>query len=374
MLNLDGTKIGLPRHQERVRAWLAGERVAPITIDMALTQKCQMGCQFCLARTQQYPSEPLDWPIYSDFLDDCVEIGHKPGEGVKAISLVSDGESTLNKHFYRFITKARRNGINMAVGTNGEALKWDMIPLLVDSLTYIRINLNSPSPAENAKIMGTTEKAFDRVIHNIQELVRIKKLRKSKVTIGLQMVLMPSYVDQVVPLAKFGRTLGVDYLVIKHCSDNEFRDLGVDYSWYLREDVADILRAAEAESTPEYSVQVKWSKMKIGCNRTYSRCYAIPLLFQLSGSGIVAPCGSFFSEAHKRFHFGNLATQRFKDIWASQAYWDAVNYVKSKYFDPRTECFTLCLHDRLNQALSDMVEKGLPLPQVEDDIQHPNFI
>jgi len=38
-LKLDGTKIGLPQHSNRVEAWLRGERVAPITIDMALITK-----------------------------------------------------------------------------------------------------------------------------------------------------------------------------------------------------------------------------------------------------------------------------------------------------------------------------------------------
>lgn len=43
----------------------------------------------------------------------------------------------------------------------------------------------------------------------------------SCVNSGLQMVLMPDFSDQIVPLAKLGKKLGVDYLVIKHCSDDE---------------------------------------------------------------------------------------------------------------------------------------------------------
>ena len=37
-LILDGTKIAW--HQERFEAWKRGERIAPITIDMALTRAC----------------------------------------------------------------------------------------------------------------------------------------------------------------------------------------------------------------------------------------------------------------------------------------------------------------------------------------------
>ena len=373
-LKLDSTKLGLARHRERVEAWLRGERIAPITIDMALTQKCQMSCRFCYANLQQNPAEPVAWEIYENFLDDCITIGHAPGEGVRAISLVSDGESTLNKYFYRFIEKAHLNGLDIASGTNAEALKQEMMPMLVEKLTYLRVNLNASTPAANARIMGTTEKAFARVIGNVQELVRAKRERKGKVTIGLQMVLMPEYAREVVPLAKFGKTLGVDYFVIKHCSDDEAGRIGVDYSWYTRPESLALLAEAEAESTATYSVQVKWSKIKTGRERRYSKCFGTPFLLQLSGTGVVAPCASFFHPRYQTRWIGDLRRERWQDIWASDRYWEVINELKSERFDPRIMCETLCLQDKVNESLFDLIEKALPLATVPEAIQHPNFV
>ena len=65
-------------------------------------------------------------------------------------------------------------------------------------------------------------------------MVEIKKQNNLSVTIGLQMVIMFEYADQVIPLAKLGKKLQPDYLIIKHCSDNEDGDLGVDYSGYKK--------------------------------------------------------------------------------------------------------------------------------------------
>ena len=65
-------------------------------------------------------------------------------------------------------------------------------------------------------------------------MVDIKKEQNLDVTIGLQMVLMPQYEDQIMPLAELGKELRPDYLVIKHCSDNEDGDLGVDYRGYAK--------------------------------------------------------------------------------------------------------------------------------------------
>jgi len=373
-LRLDGTKIGLAAHRERVEAYLRGERVAPITIDMALTQKCQMACVFCYAGLQQNPSETVPWECYERFLDDCVTIGHLPGEGVKAISLVSDGESTLNRHYYRFIEKAKANGIDIASGTNGEALKKERMPMLVDTLTYIRINLNAAGACANARIMGTSETAHRRVIDNVRELVRVKRERGSRITIGLQMVLMPAYGHEVLPLARFGRELGVDYLVIKHCSDDEAGRLGVDYSWYVKPETLAMLAEAEAESTDGYSVQVKWSKIRTGRQRRYTKCYGTPLMLQLSGTGVVAPCGSFFHKRYKDKWIGDLQTERFRDIWASDRYRDVMNVLKSDGFNPQNDCMQLCLQDKVNEALFDHIENGMELASVPDDIPHPNFI
>ena len=303
-LNLDSTKISF--HKDRVTAWLAGEHVAPITIDMALTQKCSYACTFCYAGLQQNPSEPVDWPAYERFLDDCVEIGHKPGHGVKAISLVSDGESTENPFFIRFIRKAKANGIDIASGTNGLKLKPNDFETIVDNLTYLRININAARPEPYAEIMGTSQKNYFTVIENIDRLVKLKRKKLSPITIGLQMVLLPEYADEVLPLAKLGKELGVDYLVIKHCSDDENGRLGVDYSWYKSETAQKLLKAAESFSDDRYSVQVKWSKINTGRDRRYSRCYGPPLFLQMSGTGIVAPCGSFFHERYRRFHIGDI--------------------------------------------------------------------
>lgn len=373
--NLDGTKIA--HHADRVKAWMNGERVAPITIDMALTQKCSYACTFCYAGLQQNPASPARWEHYEQFLDDCTVIGHKPGEGVKAISLVSDGESTENPYFLDFILKAKRNNIDIASGTNGLKLPMDRAADLVESLTYLRININAAEPRPYAQVMGTVEKNYYKVLENIRELVRLKQDLNSDITIGLQMVLLPEYADQVLPLAKLGRELGVDYTVIKHCSDDEDGRLGVDYSWYLSDEATSLLKTAEAMSTSKYSVQAKWSKLRTGRNRKYSKCFGTALLLQMSGTGIVAPCGSFFSQKYKRFHIGDIKEQPFREIWASDSYWEVMSFLGSEHFDPRKECATLCLQDKVNEVLFDLVENNNILSISElskGDLPHRNFI
>ena len=187
------------------------------------------------------------------------------------------------------------------------------------------------------------------------------------------MVLMPEYSDQLLPLAKLGKQLQPDYLIIKHCSDNEDGILGVDYSGY--EKIYGLLKQAESYSDKNYKVKVKWSKIKSGENRSYNRCYGAPFMIQISGSGLVAPCGMLFNEKYKRYHIGNICEKRFKDIWESEEYWEVMNHLASAKFDAKTMCGTLCLQHKVNEALDNHVKGVKPLKQASDmKIRHINFI
>ena len=374
LIHLDTNKLAL--HPDRLKAFLDGEHVAPITIDMALTQKCSYACTFCYAGLQQNPSAPSDWPVYKKFLDDCKRIGHKENEGVKAISLVSDGESTESPYYLDFIKYASDLGIDIASGTNGMKLEKFDLEILVRSLTYLRINFNAAHPEAYQQVMGCSEKAFNKVVNITSDLLRLKSETNSNVTIGYQMVLMPEYADQVLPLASMSRDLGLDYLVIKHCSDDEHGSLGVDYSWYTTKEADNLLKIAEQFSTSNYSSQAKWSKIKTGRDRIYKKCYGTPLLLQMSGTGIVAPCGSFFHKVYGDKHIGDIKEESFYDIWKSDKYQQVMSFLRSDRFDAKSMCASLCLQDKINEELYKIIELNQPLPEVEnkDNMPHVNFI
>lgn len=364
-LILDGTKIAW--HKDRIEAWERGERVAPITIDMALTRACNFGCNYCYAMMQENERLPITKEVIYNFLEDSAEMG------VKGISLVSDGESTLSPVFADSIVRGSELGISMAVGSNAYLLNERKLRQILPHLTYFRVNITAGEPKRYAEIMGVKEEWFYRVCENLRLMRKIKDEQNLDVTIGMQMVLMPEYEDQILPLAKLGKELRPDYLVIKHCSDNEDGFLGVDYGAYRK--LYDVLHEAEALSDDGYRVSVKWSKIKDEGTRRYQRCYGAPFLLQISGSGLVAPCGMLFNEQYKKFHMGNIVTQRFKDILNSERYWEVMGYLASPAFNAQKMCGSLCLQHKVNEYL-DSYQKGeieLAVPAGAAP-QHLNFI
>jgi MoaA/NifB/PqqE/SkfB family radical SAM enzyme len=366
-LLLDGTKIAW--HLDRLEKWKKGERIAPITIDMALTRACNYSCHFCYAMMQENEREVITKKIMDDFLEDCAEIG------VKAISFISDGESTISPVFVDAVKKGHDLGLSMAAASNGFVLTKTQAEKILPYMTYLRINFSGGEKKRYAEIMGTKEDYFDRVCKNIKDMMEIKKRLKLPVTIGMQMVLMPQDADQIIPFAKLGSELKPDYAVIKHCSDNEDGDLGVDYNAY--EKIYPLLEEAEKYSSENYKVVVKWSKIKDKGNqgRSYQRCYGAPFMLQLSGSGLIAPCGPLFNEKYKKFHIGNICTDRFKKIVFSDRYWEVMKYLASSKFNAQKMCGSLCIQHKTNEVIDAYVkgEVHLEKPTGEEPL-HVNFI
>ena len=362
---LDGTKIQW--HTDRLAAWERGEHIAPITIDMALTRKCDASCWFCYAQLQENDRHEITKEVIDAFLEDSARMG------VKGISLVSDGESLLSPLYAHTIQRGAVLGMSMASGTNGRLFTRAKLQEVLPSLTYLRINFSAGTKARYSEIMGFKPEIYDRVVANIRDAVAIKGRLNLPVTIGMQMVYEPRDADQLLPFAQLAVDMGVDYAVIKHCSDDEYGTLGVQYGKY--KDTYPLLREAEALSTRQTQVVVKWSKIGDEGRRNYSRCYGPPFLIQISGSGLVAPCGMMFNDRYAKFHIGNICEERWWDIWQSERYWEVMGYLASDNFDARSMCGALCLQHMVNQALDGHV-KGLQAitPATGPEPMHLNFV
>jgi MoaA/NifB/PqqE/SkfB family radical SAM enzyme len=347
-LMLDGTKIAW--YTDRLAAWERGERIAPVTIDMALTQACNYKCKFCYGQLQKNKGYVIEQWHIDRFLKDASAIG------VKGVSLVSDGESTLSPIFAHTIITGSQQGLSMACGTNGYKLDREKMIAILPHLTYLRVNISAGEADRYYEIMGSPKDGFTTVRRNIRDAVWLKQSGYHNCTIGMQMVLMPEFADQIIPLASLALELGVDYLIIKHCADDEHGTLGVKYDKY--QDLFELLKRAEGMSNSTTRIVIKWSKICDANIRTYSRCLGVPFMLQISGTGLVAPCGMFFGEAYERYHMGNITLSSFRQIWESDEYWRIIDELAGSSFDARRDCGCLCLQHSLNKAL-DNHTKGI---------------
>jgi len=368
-LILDSHKLSW--HYDRVAAWEAGERIAPVSVDMSLTRACSAMCSFCYAMMQESQARSSIKESHAlNLLDDFAEMG------IRSVSLVSDGESTISKAYVPFIQHAAKLGINIGNATNAWEWEPEKIEAVLPHITWLRFTVAAGRPESYAKIMykgPEHTQVFDRAMSHIRYAVELKRKKNLGVTLGIQMVLMPDLKDEILPFAKLGLDLGVDYAVIKHCSDDEQGTLGIDYSQY--EALHPLLEQAESMSNEQTKVIVKWSKIKEGDKPTYQRFYGPQFLLQISGSGLVAPSGMFFNARYSKLHIGNFTEERMKDIWKSDRYWRVMNYLASPHFNAQTMMGTLPIQHYVSVALDNHL-KGIQRiqPGTGEKPLHVNFL
>ena len=341
---LDGTKIGF--WKDRVEAWERGERIAPVTMDVAWTRKCQAACVFCYATGQaSSDGKAITQKVAFDYLDDAAELG------VKGISLISDGESTMVPWYAESIEYASKLGIKIGIGSNGITLTRPVLERILPHISYLRFNFSAGEKKRYAEIMGVKQRVYDIVLQNVRDAMDIVRRDKLNVSVNMQLVCMPQDGDQLLPFARLAASVRPTYAIIKHCADSKDGHVGVDYSGYKA--LYDTFRQCEALSDDDFKIVVKWNRIENDGKRNYKNCYGPPFLLQISGNGLVSTCGFHFNEKYKKFHMGNIVDTRFRDIFNSDRYWEIVRYLASDQFDASERCGPNCLQTMTNQWLYD---------------------
>lgn len=353
-LILDGTKVGY--WPERIAAWQRGERIAPIHCDVAWTRKCQAACNFCYASLQaSSDGGEITKQIAFDFISDAADLG------VKGISLISDGESTLVPFYAESIEHARKCGLAIGAGSNGIVLRKHVLERILPHLSFLRFNFSAGTKKRYAEVMGVSQAQYDIVVQNITDGMEIIRRDNLPCTLNMQLVSTPRDADQIIPFARLAASLKPSYFIIKHCSEGDEGQLGVDYSKY--DDMQPLYEEAERIGREAGVIaRVKWNRIKTKLKRSYTRCFGTPFQLQVSGNGTIGPCGLRFNSKYASTHIGNITRTRFKDILASDRYWEVVRYLASEHFNPQERCPPGCLQDPTNEFLFKYVngEVGLP--------------
>jgi|ETNmetMinimDraft_11_1059920.scaffolds.fasta_scaffold12229_2 MoaA/NifB/PqqE/SkfB family radical SAM enzyme len=349
---LDGNKMLW--HLDRLESFKKGKRFAPVHIDQGLSKGCNIACHFCYGVTQgnfyKKGSERIFErnALLNNYIKSAGEVG------VRSIALIGEAEPTLNPNVYDAIVVGKNSGISMSIATNG--ILWDTSSkgeAALENLEWMRFNISAASHKSYIKIHASKE--FDTAIKKIKYCVKTKKKKNLDLTIGLQMVLTPKCIGEVVPLAKLSSQLGVDYLQIKHCSDTVKNDLGFFERLDEYHKFVPILKEAESYSNENLKVIVKWDKITNEGKREYNQCLGAPFLLYGEGTGLMYSCGMFFSGAkyEKDFLMGDLNKQTFKEIIESDRYWNVVDKVKNE-IDVHKECYANCRTHSCNNFLWDV--------------------
>lgn len=334
-------------HMDRVhKHFVRGKRIAPVMIDAGITKVCNIKCEFCYGIHQKMNGTMIPREALIRLFNEA------PKVGVKAIAIVGDGEPTLNPALVDAVKAGAEGRLDMAVATNGLWMPGTMIEDLVRRLVWLRFNLSAVGD-NYAVVHGAP--VWDRVKANILKTVATRDAVGSDCTVGLQMVLTKNALKSVIEEAQFAIDAGVDYFVVKQCSDPKDTGMVVpEAEWFDHPDVVAVLKQAEAMSTEKTKIIVKFAAIATRWKRPYNHCLDVPLLFQMSGDGKCYPCGYLFGD--ERYCYGDITKQSLGEILASEHYWKIIDHMQKK-FDVHKECQGHCRHQSSNFFINQFVNR-----------------
>ena len=275
--NMDSHKLFW--HLDRVEAWQRGEKF-PLHIDMGISRDVILLYfvmeLFKIEMVLELIRKIFHTPVESvkQIFKDAKEIGVKS-------ALIGEGKIHCIKlsrnNFYSEID------LDLSLATNGIRIDHKKLDIILESLKWIRFNISAGTKETFQKIHRVNQ--MDRVLGNARALAKRKKEINSSCVIGFQMVVTKENMNDIVPLSKLGRECGVDYFVVKPCSDTFDSRLDSPKGEYI--EALEIFKEAEQYSTKDYSVNVKWKKVLNGGWKDYTACHGTQFILGLSGRGDV---------------------------------------------------------------------------------------
>lgn len=212
-------------HQQRLALFLSGSEddITPANLEIWPSLTCTARCHSC-PYIRNGARRAADRDLDQDYLMP-VELWRRfaaefSAAGGLSVTFTGGGEPTVNKNLGMFAAIAREFGLEWGLYTNGASLT----PAIVDELlahdpTFIRVSINSGSPAAHHALYRLGTEAYGYVQKMVSYMLR--RVRAGTTSIGLGYIMTRAAPSELAGIAEFCVELAamsgrpVDYIAIR---------------------------------------------------------------------------------------------------------------------------------------------------------------
>ena len=355
-------------HSDRVHELATTGDTRPVHMTIGLTNYCNHKCSWCYINWHQAGKLSQRSGNNEQHSEKAVNAGWRlieaVGEahqiGLKAVTIVGDGEPTMHPRFVEMLDALGKLGIDIGIFTNMSTHKPETLEALIKHCFFLRCSIDAARPEVHAQMHGTDD--FDRVIANLRTVVARRGAARTPV-IGVQYVVNHHNVTDLPYAAEFYRDIGTDYLTIKPAYKNELNPAHEENE-VKPADALRYMQQAKRFESDRFKVYAKVPQFletlqfKTNDARYYKKCLATPLSPYLDEDGKVEMCGNLKGRG---FTMGNIHTSSFQDIWTSEQRKECIAKIDLH------KCPSGCKLDPLNKVLWDALYP-------DDARVHKNFV
>ena len=180
----------------------------PVSAGVCLSNACTHNCPGCASGSDRNGEDMvLDPGSFDELLSGLRSLK------VKFIDLRGGGEPTTHPEFRRFAQMCVKAGFDMSLLTNGTLLDSSTARLLVEGFSFLIVNLDASNDEVYNQIHRPRDpRELQRVLANIDRVVRERDGAESKLTVGVQMRLCQANFNFLEQTTRLARDTGVDYI------------------------------------------------------------------------------------------------------------------------------------------------------------------
>lgn len=339
-------------HPEAVSKWLHGENIYPIEIEISPSGACNHRCIFCAVDYVGYK------PIFLKKETILRDIKFMSGKGLKSVICSGEGEPILNKDLPEIVNTIKNYGVDVAMASNGVLLTEEFVKECLSSFTWIRFSMASGEEKSYKEIHRSMADDLNKVKNNLAYAVKYKRENKLKTTLGVQCLLIPNNIRQIVEQAKMLKEIGVDYFTIKPYSKHLHSNNRFEINY---EELLDLEMEVKEIETEDFKIYFRANAMqKVHHCKSYTQCLGLPFMTHIDATGEVWPCIAHLGA--EELSYGNINESTFEEIWNGNRRREVEKIINSG--DINKICREACRLDEINIYLDELKNPG----------EHVNFI
>jgi len=219
-------------HLDHLKDLKAAAHPVPISIRLVLSDLCNQNCHFCTFRMEDSFTNRLFKGLdkkgnltynptrFFDKEKACEIISDAKEMGVKSIEFTGGGEPTVHPHHVEIFQAALNSGLDLGLITNGVLCRSKLIDALMEA-NWCRFSIDAGNKDTYSQLREVPSRIYGVVINNIKDLVRKKRQRGSKITIGTSFIVTDKNYLEVYECARRMSELGVDYFRVGYYRADE---------------------------------------------------------------------------------------------------------------------------------------------------------
>lgn len=314
-------------HTDRLAQLRAGRQIAPLHVQLIISDLCSQSCNFCSYRWEgnvsnqlfhvlrpdgtknHNPARFIPYAKITEVLDDCRDMG------VRAVQFTGGGEPTVHPDHLAAFRYALDSGLELALVTHGVLLK----PETIETLTrakWVRISLDAGTAETYAAVRRVPPSQFGRALSNLGAMCLARDKAKSDVVVGVGFVVTRDNWHEVIQAAKAAKDRGADNFRISAV----FQPDGDKYFAEFHDSAAAMCNAAVALSDERFRVVNMFgdrlADLHLG-SPDYKTCSFMQFTtFIGADQNVYRCCTTAYNEQGL---IGTIKNQRFRELWESDA-------------------------------------------------------